>query len=633
MAEVEARLPDGSRRRYPRGTALRTVAADAGRGDALVARVDGRVVDLTAPLDGDAAVEFLTFEDPAGREVYWHSSAHLLAQAVKVLFPEAKLAIGPPIDDGFYYDIDIGRPFTPEDLDRIEARMEELARRDQPIERIEIPRDEAIRLYREAGERYKLELLEGIPDARVSFYRQDGFLDMCRGPHLPSTGRIKAIKLLSTSGAYWRGDEHRPQLARIYGITFPDEARLAEHLHRLEEAKRRDHRKLGAALELFMFHETAPGMPYWLPRGLFVLNTLVEFWREEHERRGYQEIRTPLLNKRALYETSGHWEFFREDMFLIETPDEETYALKPMNCPNAMVVFGGKTRSYRELPLRLSDTASLHRFERSGTLAGLLRVREFSQDDAHIFVAEEQIGPEYQEILGMTERFYSVFGIDYRLRLSTRPALFMGDPAAWDRAEAELQRILEESGRPYFLAPGEGAFYGPKIDILMSDSLGREWQTGTIQLDFQLPQRFRLTYSDKDGREKTPAVVHRVIFGSLERFIGILIEHYAGALPLWLSPEQVRVLPITDRHLAYAQQVAARLKEAGVRAQVDEGSERISHKIRDAQMMKVPYMLVVGDREAQSGGVAVRSREGGDLGAMSLQDVTARLVRESAERA
>ncbi|HEV8340082.1 MAG TPA: threonine--tRNA ligase [bacterium] len=632
MADVEVRLEDGSRRRYSSGTALAEVAADAGRSDALVARMDGRVVDLAAPLAADAAVEFLSFDDPAGREVYWHSSAHLLAQAVKQLFPEAKLAIGPPIDDGFYYDIDIGRPFAPQDLDRIEARMKELARADQPIERVEIPRDEAIRLYREAGERYKLELLEGIPDARVSFYRQDGFLDMCRGPHLPSTGRIKAIKLLSTSGAYWRGDERQPQLARIYGITFPDDARLADHLHLLEEAKRRDHRKLGPALELFMFHETAPGMPYWLPRGLFVLNQLVEFWRGEHDRRGYQEIRTPLVNKQALYETSGHWEYFREDMFLIETPDEENYALKPMNCPNAMVVFSSKTRSYRDLPLRFSDTAPLHRFERSGTLAGLLRVREFSQDDAHIFVAEEQIGPEYQEILEMTERFYSVFGIGYRLRLSTRPQVFLGDPVVWDRAEAELQRILEASGKPYFLAPGEGAFYGPKIDILMSDSLGREWQTGTVQLDFQMPLRFRLSYSDKDGREKTPAVIHRVIYGSLERFIGILIEHYAGALPLWLSPEQARVLSITDRHAAYAQQVAARLKEAGVRAEVDAGSERISHKIRDAQLMKIPYMLVVGEREAESGRVAVRSREGGDLGGMALEDFLARVEREVSAR-
>jgi threonyl-tRNA synthetase len=632
MAEIEVRLPGGAARRYPAGTPLAQVAADTGRRDAVVARVDGRLVDLNAPLDADAAVEFLTFEDPDGRSVYWHSSAHLMAQAVKQLFPQAKLAIGPPIDDGFYYDIDIGRPFTPEDLEGIEARMRDLARQNQPIERIELPRAEAIRLYEEMGERFKLELLADIPDAHVSFYRQNGFLDMCRGPHLPSTGRIKAIKLLSTSGAYWRGDEHQPMLQRIYGITFPDEERLGQHLHRLAEAKRRDHRRLGPQLELFMFHETSPGMPYWLPRGMIVLNELINFWRVEHEQRGYLEIRSPLMNKQQLYETSGHWEHFREDMFISETPDEEVYALKPMNCPNAMVVFASRTRSYRDLPLRLADTDILHRFERSGTLAGLLRVREFSQDDAHIFVSEEQIKEEYRRILEITERFYAIFGIAYRLRLGTRPAAVLGDPAVWDRAEQVLREILEESGQPYVIEAGEGAFYAPKIDILMKDSLDREWQTGTIQLDFQMPLRFGLKYSGADGREHTPAVIHRVIYGSLERFVGILIEHFAGALPLWISPEQVRVLAIADRHNAYAAQVGARLRAAGVRAGVDDGAERIAYKIRQAQIMKIPYMLVVGDREADRGQVAVRRRDGTDLGPMELEAFLDRVREEAAAK-
>jgi threonyl-tRNA synthetase len=632
MAGVKVTLPDGRVKEYPKGISLAEVARDAGRPDALVAKVNGSLVDLAARVDQDAVVELYTFDQPEGREVYWHSSAHLLAQAVKELFPEAKLAIGPPIDQGFYYDIDIGRPFTPEDLERIEARMRELAAKDQPIQRVEIPRDEALRTYRDMGEKYKLELLAGIPDPRVSFYRQDGFMDMCRGPHLPRTGLIKAIKLLTTSGAYWRGDEKREMLSRIYGVTFPQQDQLDEFLHRLEEAKRRDHRRLGPQLELFMFHESAPGMPYWLPKGLIVLNALVDFWRVEHAQRGYLEIRSPLVNKQELYERSGHWEHFRDDMFVIETPDEEVYGLKPMNCPNAMIVFGSKTRSYRDLPLRLSDTDILHRFERSGTLNGLLRVREFSQDDAHIFVSEAQIADEYREILAITERFYSIFRIEYRLRLSTRPERYMGDPAAWDRAERELTQILEASGRPYFLAPGEGAFYGPKVDILMKDSLDREWQTGTIQLDFQMPRRFDLKYSDADGRERAPAVIHRVIYGSLERFIGILIEHYAGALPVWIAPEQARILPIADRHVAYAQEVQEKLKARGLRAHVDGTNERVSYKVRRAQLDHVPYMLVVGDKEAAAGQVAVRSRAAGDLGPMPLATFVERITQEIAAK-
>lgn len=634
VSRITVTFPDGSRREYDRGVSVAQVARDAGRADAFAAKVNDTVRDLAARLDEDARVEFLGFDQPEGREVYWHSSAHLLAQAVKELFPEAKLAIGPPIDQGFYYDIDIGRPFTPEDLERIEARMRELAKKDEPIERVEIPRDEAIRTYEQMGEKYKVELLrQDIPDARVSFYRQDGFSDMCRGPHLPRTGLIKAIKLLSTGGAYWRGDEHREMLSRIYGITFPRQEQLDEFVHRLEEAKRRDHRRLGPQLELFMFHEWAPGMPYWLPKGVLVFNELVRFSRDEQDQRGYQEIRSPLVNKQELYERSGHWEHFRDDMFLMHTPDKEVYGLKPMNCPNAMIVFGSKTRSYRDLPLRLSDMGTLHRYERSGTLAGLLRVREFAQDDAHVFVSEEQIEDEFGNILEIVERFYSVFGIKYRLRLGTRPEKFMGDPGMWDRAEDALKKILQGSGRPFFIAAGEGTFYGPKIDVLIEDSLGREWQTGTIQLDFQMPRRFELKYSAQDGTERAPAVIHRAIYGSLERFIAILIEHYAGAFPVWIAPEQVRVLPIADRHAVYASGVREQLASRGLRVQIDSSNERVSYKVRRGQVEQVPYMLVVGDKEAAAGQVAVRSRAAGDLGPMPLQAFVDRITQEIAARA
>lgn len=633
MSRITVTLPDGSRRDYDPGVTLARVAQDGGRPDALVARVNGQVRDLAARLEEDARVEPLTFEQPEGREVYWHSSAHLMAQAVKELFPEARLAIGPPIEQGFYYDIDIGRPFTPEDLERIEARMRELAARDQPIERVEIPRQDAIRMYEQMREKYKVELLvQDIPDQQVSFYRQNGFTDMCRGPHLPRTGLIKAIKLLSTGGAYWRGDEHREMLSRIYGITFPRQEQLDEFVYRLEEAKRRDHRRLGPQLELCMFHEWAPGMPYWLPKGATLFNELLRFSREEQERRGYQEIRSPLINKQELYERSGHWEHFREDMFLMQTPDEEVYGLKPMNCPNAMIVFGSKTRSYRDLPLRLSDTGTLHRYERSGTLAGLLRVREFTQDDAHIFVSEEQIEHEFRRVLEIVERFYAVFSIKYRLRLSTRPEKFMGDPAVWNKAEQALKHILEAGGQPFVIAAGEGTFYGPKIDVLIEDSLGREWQTGTIQLDFQMPRRFDLKYSAPDGSERTPAVIHRAIYGSLERFIAILIEHYAGAFPVWIAPEQVRILPIADRHVEYARQVREQLAGRGLRVEVDDSNERVSYKVRRGQVEHIPYMLVVGDREAAGGQVAVRSRSAGDLGPVPLEQFVERIHQEVASK-
>ncbi len=638
MADVEVRFADGARRRYPSGTALAKVAADVGRSDALAARVDGVAMDLAAPLAADAAVEFLGFDDPAGREVYWHSSAHLLAQAVKQLFPEAKLAIGPPIEDGFYYDIDIGRPFTPEDLERIEGRMKELARQNQPIERIEIPREEAIRLYEQAGERYKLELLEGIPDQRVSFYKQDGFLDMCRGPHLPSTGRIKAIKLLSTSGAYWRGDEHQPQLARIYGISFPDEAQLAEHLRLLEEAKRRDHRKLGRELQLFAFaEEVGQGLPLWLPRGAMVRMILERYIVDLETELGYQHVYTPDLADVELYRISGHWEHFRESMYPPMEIDHEELVLKPMNCPHHIMIYKHQQRSYRDLPIRIAELGRMYRYERSGTLAGLHRVRSMTLNDAHIFCAPEQIEEEFAAVVRLIQRVYQdlrieAFRYDLALHDPADTAYYHHDEDLWMMAEGLQQRVLDDLGLPYNRVVGGANFYGPKLDVQIRTATGAVESLSTVQLDFLLPRRFGLEYIAEDGKAHPPVIIHRAIISTMERMIAFLIENYAGAFPLWLAPEQARVLPIADRHREYAQRVRARLRAAGVRAEVDASNERVSHKIRDAQLMKVPYMLVVGDREAESGRVAVRSREGGDLGGMAAEEFLARVEREGAAR-
>jgi threonyl-tRNA synthetase len=553
-----------------------------------------------------------------------HSCAHVMAQAVLELFPGGKLGIGPAITDGFYYDFDLPRALTPDDLEQIERRMAEIKAAAYAFERRVVSREEARDIFRDQP--YKLELIEEFPESEViSTYTHDGFVDLCRGPHVADTAKIGVFKLLKIAGAYWRGDERRPQLQRIYGTSFPTAEELSEYLHRLAEAERRDHRRIGRELELFHFDQTAPGMPYWLPKGLKVLNTLLAFWREEHEKRGYQEIAAPLINDKSLWETSGHWEHYRENMFVIPVEERLIYGVKPMNCPNAMVIYKLKKRSYRDLPLRLSDCDILHRYERSGTLHGLLRVRKFQQDDAHIFVTEDQIEEEFGRILEIANLFYGIFDLTYTLRLGTRPESYLGDAETWDRAEAALRRILDAHAGPgnYLIGEGEGAFYGPKIDILMEDAIGRSWQTGTIQLDFQLPRRFDCTYTDRDGSEKTPVVIHRVIYGSLERFIGILIEHFAGAFPAWLAPVQAVVIPIADRHLAYATQVTEHLRAAGLRVELDSGDERMQAKIRDAQLQKVPYMLVVGDREAESGSVAVRLRTNQTLGTMPLDHFVA----------
>lgn len=556
-----------------------------------------------------------------------HSAAHLLAAAVMELWPNAKRTIGPSIENGFYFDFDFGEiKVSEDDFPKIEEKMHEIVKSWSGFERHELSPEDAKKEY--PNNEFKHELIDEFSKEGqvLTFYKSGDYWDLCRGGHVENPAEeLKYFKLLSIAGAYWRGDEKNKMLTRIYGTAFPSQKELDEYLHMLEEAKRRDHKRLGRDLNLFMFHETAPGMPYWLPKGLVLLNTLIHFWREEHEARNYQEIKSPLINKKELYEISGHWDHYLDDMFLSETKEGETYALKPMNCPNAMIVFGSDLRSYKELPIRLSDTDTLHRFELSGTLNGLLRAREFCQDDAHIFVTEDQVRSEFKNLFELTERFYSIFGLDYRFRLGTRPEKFMGDKKLWDKAEQELKDVLAESGKDYFVEEGDGAFYGPKIDILMKDALGREWQMGTLQLDFQLPLRFKLKYTGEDGTAKIPVVIHRVIYGSLERFVGLITEHFAGAFPVWLSPVQVKVLPISEKHFEYAKGVAEKLKAENIRVEIDERSETLGAKIRDAQGEKVPYMLILGDKEEESDSLSVRLRNGENKNSVPFNEFLADL--------
>lgn len=563
-------------------------------------------------------------------EVKRHSLAHVLAAAVLDMFPEAKFGIGPAIDNGFYYDFDLPRTLIPEDLPLLEDKMKKIIKDNYQFERKEISKENAIEHFKKAGQKYKVELLSGIREPRVSIYKSGPFVDLCTGPHVDSTGEIdfNSFKLFKTAGAYWKGSEKNKMLQRIYGLAFNNKKELYEYLKMLEEAQKRDHKVLGPKLGLFMFHETAPGMPYWLPKGLIVLNELVNFWRKEHAKRNYYEIKSPLINKKKLYETSGHWEHYRDDMFVMKTDENEVYGLKPMNCPNAMIVFGSRPHSYKELPLRLSDTDTLHRNELSGTLNGLLRVREFSQDDAHIFLTEDQITEEYLKIFEITEKFYSIFGLHYSFRLGTRPEKFMGDINTWNRAEEELKQILKNSGKDYFVLEGDGAFYGPKVDILMKDSLGRDWQMGTIQLDFQIPKRFNLAYADKDGKEKTPIVIHRVIYGSLERFIGILIEHFFGALPLWISPTQVSIIPVSDKYIKYAEKVKIELEKNNIRVECDSENESVGKKIREAELQKIPYIIVIGEKEVKSKKVAVRQRSDKKISLITLEKFIKKISKE-----
>jgi threonyl-tRNA synthetase len=563
-----------------------------------------------------------------------HSAAHLLAQAAAQLFPGVKLAIGPPIENGFYYDFHRDVPFTEEDLGRLEERMRDLAKADYPIVREERPREEAIAYYRERGEPFKVEILEALPAdvTRVSFYRQGDFVDLCRGPHVPSTGHIQAFKLLSSSGAYWRGDERRPMLQRIYGTAWFTREELERYVWGLEEAKRRDHRKLGRELGLFAMHDIAPGAPFWLPKGMIVFRELERFWREVHDARGYQEISTPILVNKRLWEQSGHWEHYKENMYQLEV-DEQVMSLKPMNCPESTFVYRHELRSYRDLPIRLSEIGRLHRLERSGTLTGLLRVRQLTMDDAHIYCRPDQIQAEITGVLALVKTFYDVFGFTPRFYLATRPAKAMGTKELWDHAEHALREALRANELAYEVNEGDGAFYGPKIDINISDVLGRDWQLATIQLDYQQPERFGLEYVDTDGHPKRPVMIHRAIFGSFERFIGILTEHFAGAFPTWLAPVQARVLPVSAKHAEYAGTVHRRLSDAGVRAELDDRSEKLGYKVREAQVQKVPYVLVVGEREAREGTASVRKRGGEDLGAMPLDRFLAEVTAEIRARA
>jgi threonyl-tRNA synthetase len=642
MNQITVTLPDGSTRLVDAGSPVRDVAAAVSprlAKAALAASVDDRLVDLTFPLDRDARVRMITPESAEALALYRHSTAHLLAAAVTSLFPGAQCGIGPATDEGFFYDFVVDRPFVPEDLEAIEKKMKDLAAQDLPYERQMWPRAEAMRFFAERGEPLKVQLIEEKTAGQdyVSCYTikdRDTFVDFCVGPHVPSTGKLKSFKLLNNSQAYWKGDARNQPMQRIYGTAFLSDAELKSYLHRLEEAKRRDHRKLGRELKLFWFHPWAPGEPFWLPKGTTLVNLLGNYMREVLFPAGYVEVRAPLVFNKALWETSGHWFHYRENMFLLEAPkDEDQSSLKPMNCPGHMLLFASEVRSYRDLPLRIHEQSVLHRMEASGVLSGLTRVREFIMDDAHIFLRDDQIGEEVERLLRLVRRVYDDFGLTPEMSLSTRPEEFLGEKATWDHAEAELRKALEAAGQTYSIKHGDGAFYGPKIDFAVTDALGRKWQCATIQLDYQLPQQFELKYVGADNTEHRPVVIHRAIFGSFERFTALLLEHYAGALPLWISPVQVVVLPISDRHLAYAKQVRDALKAAGLRGELDERQEKIGYKIREAQLQKVPYMLVVGDKEAADGTVGVRSRSAGDVGAHPLGAFIAAATDEVATKA
>lgn len=600
---------------------------------ALAARLDGELIELVTPIHGDHELEILDFSDPEARKVLRHTASHVLAQAVKKILPEAKLAIGPAIENGFYYDFDVEKPFTPEILKQLEKEMNRIIKQNLRLERFELPREEALKLMEEKAEPYKVELIHDLPEGEtISFYKQGDFVDLCAGPHLPSTGKVKAFKLQSVAGAYWRGSEKNKMLQRIYGTAFFDKAEMEEYLARLEEAKKRDHRKLGRELDLFAIMDEGPGFPFFFPKGMVLRNTLEDYWRQIHARHGYEEIKTPIMLSRTLWETSGHWDHYKENMYTTKIDDMD-FAIKPMNCPGGILVYKRKPWSYRDLPCRSGELGLVHRHELSGALHGLMRVRCFTQDDAHIFMTPDQIRDEIKGVYQLIDEVYSVFGFKYHVELSTRPENSIGTDEMWELATQGLQGALDDLKVPYIINEGDGAFYGPKIDFHLEDSIGRTWQCGTIQLDMNLPERFDLTYVGPDGQKHRPVMIHRVVFGSIERFIGILIEHFAGAFPLWLSPEQVRIMTITDRADEAALSLKEQLENAGLRVETDLRNEKIGFKIREAQMQKVPYMLILGDKEVESGVASVRSRKEGDLGAMSPEALIEKLTKEVAEKA
>ena len=629
---MKVTLKDGSVKEYAQAMSVIDIAKDLSEGLARAAcagEVDGEVVDLRTVVDHDAAVNILTAKDEKGLAALRHTTSHVMAQAVKRLYPNTKLAIGPSIADGFYYDMEFETPLTSDDFEKIEAEMKKIVKEDLKIERFTLPREKAIEFMKEKEEPYKVELIEDLPeDAEISFYQQGEFVDLCAGPHLKSTKDVgKAFKIMSLAGAYWRGDEHNKMLTRIYATAFPKKEELEAYITMMEEAKKRDHRKLGKELGLFMMHEAGPGFPFFLPKGMVLKNTLLDYWREIHRKAGYVEISTPVILNRSLWETSGHWDHYKNNMYTTVI-DGEDYAIKPMNCPGGVLVYASEPRSYRDLPLRMGELGLVHRHEKSGQLHGLMRVRCFTQDDAHIFMTPEQIKDEIKGVAGLINEVYSLFGFQYHVELSTRPEDSMGSDEDWEMATDALRSALDELQLPYVVNEGDGAFYGPKIDFHLVDCIGRTWQCGTIQLDFQLPQRFELEYVGADGEKHRPIMIHRVVFGSIERFIGILIEHFAGAFPTWLAPVQVKVLPISDKYMDYAQNVLNKLTEAGIRAEVDTRAEKIGYKIREAQTAKIPYMLVVGQKEEEENTVSVRSRAAGDEGARSLDTFIADILKE-----
>ena len=635
MADVKIILPDGSAKEYAAGTTLGEVVKQLSNSLAkkvLAANVNGELTDLREELVDGSEVAFLTFEEDGGKHTLRHTASHILAQAVKRLWPEAKLAIGPAIDKGFYYDIDMEHTLTPEDLGKIEKEMSRIVKENLPITKSVMSRQEAIEFFKSKNEDYKVELIEDLPeDAVISCYAQGDFIDLCAGPHVASTGKVKAFKLQSIAGAYWRGDEKNKMLQRIYGTAFEKKEELDAYLHLLEEAAKRDHRKLGKELGLFVIKEEGPGFPFFLPKGMALRNELENFWREVHHEFDYEEIRTPIILNKQLWETSGHWFHYRENMYTTIIDDEE-YAIKPMNCPGGILVYQNEMHSYRDFPLRYAELGLVHRHELSGALHGLFRVRAFTQDDAHVFMLPDQMQSELMKVIELFDRIYSQFGLKYHVELSTKPDNAMGDDAIWEAATEALRNAIEAKGIPYIINPGDGAFYGPKLDYHIEDSLGRTWQCGTIQLDMNLPERFQIDYVGEDGQKHRPIMIHRACFGSMERFIGILTEHYAGAFPTWMAPVQVKILPISEKHVEYAKELAKQMHRDYVRVEVDDRSEKIGYKIRQAQMAKVPYMLVVGDKEVEEGTVNVRKHGGDELGSVPFEEFFNSIKIEIKER-
>lgn len=630
-------LKDGVVKEYDSGITVADIAKDISMGlyrNACACTINGKVADLRTAVTDDSTVSILTFDDEDGKKAFNHTASHIMAQAVKRLYPDVKLTIGPAIKDGFYYDFDTETPFGPEDLQAIETEMKKIVKEGLVLEKFELPVDEAVSLMKEKNEPYKIELIEehaGKGEA-ISFYKQGEFTELCAGPHLMSVSPVKAFKLTNCTGAYWRGDAKNKMLCRVYGTAFPKASMLDEHLKMLEEAKKRDHRKLGKELELFTIMEEGPGFPFFLPKGMVLKNLLIDYWREIHRKAGYYEIQTPIILSRKLWERSGHWDHYKENMYTTVIDDED-FAIKPMNCPGGILVYKSKMRSYKDLPLRMGELGIVHRHELSGALHGLMRVRCFTQDDAHIFMTREQIKDEIKGVVRLIDDAYNTFGFKYHIELSTKPENSMGSDEDWDIATDALKAAITELGYDFEINEGDGAFYGPKLDFHLTDCIGRTWQCGTIQLDFQLPERFELEYTGADGAKHRPIMIHRVVFGSIERFIGILTEHYAGAFPTWLAPVQVKLLPIADRHIDYVRQLQEKLEKAGIRCELDDRSEKIGFKIRSAQLEKIPYMLVVGDKDIEAGTVAVRSRKNGDEGASTIDEFIERIQKEVAEKA